>query len=524
MRRAVAAVLLLLAQAVAGQQFEQLMKEGDDAHLLGKTKKAVSRYQAAVDAATRPEQRVDAFLALAEAVRGGWANVNLDAATAVQVDTAYRRALTEAVGKTSLKTHNDYAVFLLDRGDVLNALEVFTEGEKDLASVEPETASFYLYNFALAHARAGLLDEALAKYRSAMERGPSYAAAKVTFSLVKGFPSERAAHEAMALIELLVERDRLTQAYDFIKAAMEMEPWHAHSAEMERLIELFVRWMMRATNVDDLSIRLEWMPRLKLLAAGIDGSAREKLAQLLLVYEGDLPMSFDANFEEIFARWNTPEERRNLSLLLKNAALWMNTGEEQRQGAARYIASWKLDRTNLDSMALLASHLMDWKDVDSEKLFDRMIDELFVRNGEPPASADIWPRLRLHSTLGAIFSLREQWGPDSNPRTAAFHHAAVLRDYQTLRGQNKAPILPGVHADLAGVYEHTGEKAKAWEQYVLAADASLKTGKADAAAKMIEKGEALDYQPDEKEKAWMLEVRTAVNAVRQPGPGEGINR
>src|SRR5687767_14617360 len=114
----IAAVLIFgVAPVLVAQSYEVLMEKGDGADLRGKTKKAAQRYEAAVAAAATPEQRVDALLAYADAVRGAQPNKDLNAETAADLEGVYKRAITEAKDKNSFKAHNDYGVFLLDRGD-----------------------------------------------------------------------------------------------------------------------------------------------------------------------------------------------------------------------------------------------------------------------------------------------------------------------------------------------------------------------------------------------------------------------
>jgi tetratricopeptide (TPR) repeat protein len=525
MRRAgIAAVLIFgVAPVLVAQSYEVLMEKGDGADLRGKTKKAAQRYEAAIAAAATPEQRVDARLAYADAVRGAQPNKDLDAETAADLEDAYKRAIAEAKDKDSFKAHNDYGVFLLDRGNATGAVAVLTEGEKDLGAVEDITASRYLSNLGLAQYRAGLFDDALRAYRSAIEKDPAFPVPAVAaYTVIGSFEPQRGAQESVSLVELLMKVNRLGLARTFIEKTFATEAWHAETAPMARMVEVLVSWLVR-TKATPEEIAKEWLPQLEHLrdelSPALNADAREKVEQLILVYEGsDLPMGFNRDVARHFSRWVNPEDRTNIALLLRQSADDAASKNEPKRAAERYIAAWELDRQNVDALTYMADLLSSWEDEESAKLFDGLINALFDAKGAAISSSDDAAALRLHMVLGSIFETREQWGPRHDPRTALYQYEAALRAYERLRGKGMETRYPGVHANLAAALKHTDDSAGAWSEYVRAADANLANGDVVAASLMLDRCAEVSYQPTEEQLTWVKTIADAVAAKTAAAP------
>lgn len=507
MRRILMLVALLIAPAVMAQTYEQYMERGEGADIRGKTKKAAARYQAAIAVARTPEQRVEALLAYTDAVRGAMANKDVDAATAAAIEDAYRRAIAEATEKAAFKAHNDYGVFLLDRGNAEGSIAVFAAGEKNLGWVPASVASRYLSNSGLAHFRAGRYEEALQIYRRAVTSDPTFNVPVVAaYACIERLAPERAAGEAVRLVELLMTHDRLGLARTFIEKVMAHEPWHAQSPAMDQLLQVLVVWFIR-TEATPADVAEEWLARIEHLAQELQGEAKEKADQLLLVYRGNgQPVSFETAVQQRFSQWKSENERRTLALLVRQAGD-ATAAADPKRAAEHYIAAWKLDPGNVEPMAYLADLLASWKDPEAEKLLDAMIAALF---GDPEAemaavrieTADPAAELRLHMILGTIFEARGQWGPRSDVRSAVYHYAAARDAYERLRkNRSDAPAYPRIRSSLAMALEQTGDERGAWSEYVAAAEANLQGGDIETAELMLARSTQLGYQATLEEQA-----------------------
>jgi tetratricopeptide (TPR) repeat protein len=511
-------LVLAIAPAMAGQSYEELMKRGDGADVRGKTKKAAFQYQAAIKVAATPEQLVAALLAYTDAVRGTVPNRDLDAETAAAIELAYQRAVVEARGLLSFKAHNDYAVFLLDRGRPAEAVDIFKSGEPSFDGVPADTVARYLANYGLAHARSGHPEDALKVYRSALEKDPSFTVpAAAIDSVISGFEPARAAAEEVTLIDQLLRSGRTALARTYIDKMIATEAWHGETAAMERLVRLIVDWFI-ATEATPEAIAAEWLPKLEHLAADFDDAAREKVEQLVRVYKGnDLPAAFDGDVSSRFTRWRAPEERRRLAALLLQAGHAAAEQNEPARAAQRYIAAWELDRENLGALTYLTDLLSTWNGEASGTLFDQLISMLFEQKGAAIGSGDVAGQLRLHMLLGSIFESREMWGPRWDPRSAAFQYARALGAYERLQAKEDAPLYPGIHAKLALALEKIGDKAGAWSQYVSAADVNVRGGDVESAEEMLRLCAALGYEPAADEMARAVAVRRAVDAHNLEG-------
>lgn len=511
-------LILAIAPALAGQSYDELMKRGDGADVRGKTKKAAFQYQAAMKVAATPEQLVAALLAYTDAVRGTVPNRDLDAETAAAIELAYQRAIVEAKGVASFKAHNDYAVFLLDRGRPAEAVAIFKNGERSFDAVSGDTVARYLTNYGLAHARAGQPDDALKMYRTALEKDPAFTVPAVAIdSVISGLEPARAATEEVALIDQLIRGKRTGLARTYIDKMIANEAWHGETAAMERLAGLIVDWFI-ATEATPEEIAAEWLPKLQHLAADFDDAAEEKVEQLVLVYQGnDLPASFTGDVERHFSRWRTPEERRKLAKLLLQAGHASAEKNEPKRAAERYIASWKLDDENVDALTYLTDVLSTWEDDDSGKLLEQLISILFEQKGAAIGSGDAAGQLRLHMMLGSIFESQGKWGPRWDPRSAAFQYAGALGAYERLQAKGDAPLYPGIHAKLALALDKIGDKGGAWAQYVSAADVNVRGGDVESAEEMLRLCAALGYQATAEEMVRVTAVRQAVAARNLDG-------
>jgi tetratricopeptide (TPR) repeat protein len=473
------------------------MEKGDGADLRGKTKQAANRFDAAVKAATTSEERVTALLRYAETIRGARPNAALPDDDAAAIQKAFTAAIAEAKGIASFKAHNDFGVFQLDRGDAAAALATFADGEKDLQSVPLPTRARYLNNLALALMANHQPDEALAAYRRALDNDPALdVAAEASFLIIKTFDAPRGAREAVALVELLLEKKAYVATATYLRATIDQQTWLGQSEPMERLLDCFARWAVRSGVTPFERLRDDWLERLRLLAA-LPGAAGPKAAELTHVFDGT---EFSTDFSEdqagrFFSRWTTPDERRDLSLLLISAAEAALNADAPKHAATCYFVAWQLDRRNLDVLTTLAELLNNWKDPSDPALLSRFVEVLYGQNVDAIGSGDATALLRLNLALGSIFESREMWGPASAPRTAAFHFLQALHAYDELRNASaNAPLYPGLRAHLANAYEHLDQKAEAWEQYVAAAEENVRIGNMTPAAVMCEKASALGYE------------------------------
>jgi hypothetical protein len=501
-------IVVLAAALPVSAQYSVLMEKGDGADLRGKTKQAANRFDAAAKAATTPEERVTALMRLAESIRGARPNAALPAEDAEAIQKAYTAAIAEAKGVASFKAHNDFGVFQLDRGDAAAALATFADGEKDLESVPLPTRARYLTNLALARMANHQPDDALAVYRRALDNDPALnVAAEASFSIINTFDAPRGAREAAALVELLLEKKAYEATARYLRASIDNQNWLDQSEPMERLLDCFARWAVRS-GVPFERLHDDWLETLRRLAA-----ASPKAAELIRVFDGT---EFAADFSEdqagkFFSLWTASDERRDLSLLVTSSAEVALNGNAPKRAATRYFVAWQLDRRNLDVLTTLAELLNNWKDPDDPALLDRFLQVLYDQKLDAAGSGDATALLRLNLALGSIFESRQAWGPAETPRTAAYHFLNALRAYDELRGSSaKMPLYPGLRAHLANAYEHLGQVAEAWQQYVAAAEENLRVGNMTAAAVMCEKADALGYQTLAEDALRLGVVRSAI--------------
>jgi tetratricopeptide (TPR) repeat protein len=509
MKRLFAVIVLTVTLPVAAQ-YSVLMEKGDGADLRGKTKQAANRFDAAAKVATTPEERVAALLRLADAIRGARPNAALPAEDAEAIQKAYTAAITEATDAASFKAYNDFGVFQLDRGDAAAALTTFVHGEKDLESVPFPTRARYLTNLALARMANRQPEEALAAYRQALDNDPSLTvAAAASFSIITTFDAPRGAREAASLVELLLEKKAYEATAKYLRASIDNQAWLGESEPMDRLLRCFLPWAVRS-GVPFERLRDEWLEPLRRRAV-----ADPRAAELVHIFDGT---EFAADFSKdqaggFFSLWTTSDERRDLSLLLTSSAEVALNGNAPKRAATRYFVAWQLDKGNLDVLTTLTELLNNWKDPDDPAILDRFLQVLYDLKLDAAGSGDATALLRLNLALGGVFESRQAWGPPETPRTAAYHFLSALRAYDELRSTSaKTPLHPGLRAHLANAYEHLGQKAEAWQQYVAAAEENLRVGNMSAAVVMIEKADALGYQTAVADALRVGVVRSAIAA------------
>jgi hyperosmotically inducible protein len=525
MRRTHLFLLLLLAAApmLDAQTFDALMNKAGEADLRGKTTLAARYYREAAEKATAAPDRITALLKFVDAVRGGEMNAKLDEAAATEIGNAYQRALSESSGAESFKVHNDYGVFLLDRQNAPEAVKVFEAGRDELDAVGPRVAARYLQNYGLAQVRTQHVDEALTTFWTALDKDPSLSlTADAAVSILRGFPADRGSMLAVERLQRLLDANSLDAAERLLISVMDSDAWHDQPQAMALLPELFVTFAIR-NDTPYSTIVKEWLPRLDHLRFELQNEPRNKVEQLLLVFEGkDLPMSFDGDVERHFSLWTEPEQRRNLSRLLRQTGDAM-VDREPKRAAERYIAAWKLDRNNVDALTSLANLLAEWDDEKVPMLLGQLVDNAWDAKLGAIASGDDAAELRLHMVLGAIFDRQGKFEPSTDPRTSSFQYAAALAAYERLRLKPDAPVYPGVYSNAALSFKRLGKTAEAWHAYVSAADANLHTGDVESAARMLERCDELGYEPGDVDQERMRALRTAIDEqTRTPVTDSGI--
>jgi Tfp pilus assembly protein PilF len=515
MKRVVAVLTLTFAALPLFGQVSELLEDGKQSDLRGKTIKAANKYEQALKTATSREDRVRAALGYAEALRGTRLNAQLEPAEASPIEAAYKIAVAEGTGELSFKAHNDYGVFLLDRGDSERAAQVFAEGEKDLGSVSPATAARYLYNLGLTRVRAKQPEAALVSYKSSLQNDPTFGlSAEAWFGVIQGFESAKAAPEATNLLSFLLDHKRYARAERYLGKALENEGWYGQSADIERFLASFARWAFEA-NAPFEKLTTEWLGRLQHVSERVAGEPGAKAKELVQIFVGtELPASFDIE-TNYFQHWRSGDEVLWVSHLLSDAADAFFDAKNAEQACARYIAAWRIDRSNIDSTTRLAEFLKNWKTPARARLLDDFTYLLFNAKAIASKQADTSAILRLNLVLGSIAESRNQWGPDWAPNTAAFQYRQAVQAYEALRASDaKAPTYPGVYSHLAIAYEHLGRKNDAWQQYVAAADANVHIGNLAAAQLMVEQAAAVTFPATPADEARLKTVTDSIAAAK----------
>jgi hypothetical protein len=504
-----------VAEQPVPEQYDALMESGEQSDLRGKTKKAANKYQAAVAAAASPDQRATARLKYAEAIRGSQLNAKLAPRDAADVETAFKAAVSEAGGAVSFKAHNDYGLFLLERGDAAAAVKAFAEGEKDLDAMPKPSAARYLYNFGLAKVRNGQPDEAFVTYRRALDNDAALTpAADALISIAKGFEPAHGASEAVSVVDLLVERGQYLPAEKYMQSCFENESWLPQADAMSRLLDSFTSWFVHSGFPYDVEAA-EWRPILDKAREKMTSPAKEKAQQLALILgTEEISASPGANAQVYFSEWTKPNERVALSRLLKLSADAILATQQPKTASQRYVAAWQLDSKNVDALTYLAELLTSWHDPWADNFLNQLVDTLFDAKASLIEQDDLSALLRLHLILGEVFERKEAWAPAGDPRTATFQYLHALNAYESLKAKDpKTASYPGVHASAATAYQHLADKERAWQQFVAAADESVAIGQIDAAQKMLQQADELGYDATDQEKANMQRVRESVAAL-----------
>jgi len=508
MKPVTAIVVVSLVALPLLAQYDKLIEDGKQSDLRGKTIKAANKYQQAATVATTPDQRVQALLSYTDAYRGARSNAQLAPAEASQIEAAFKSALPDATGALSFRVHNDYGVFLLERGDVTGAAKVFADGTKDLDGVPAAMAARYLYNFALAHQKAEQPKEALTAFHQALERDPSFAlTGRALLSIDASIDAATGAQDAVGVATFLIDKQQFTQAGEALQRIFETEAWLGQAPDMESALSLFVRWAAEG-DVPFETLAQGWPERLAHIADRASGSTSAKANELRHLFVRDLPPRFDVDVVSIFfEHWRSDSQRKNLAFLAASSADTASAAE-WKQAFGMYVAAWQLDRENSDVLASMAELLKtNAKSEDGTFLLGQFTAELHQQKALARQAVDAPALLRLNMILGSIAESQDNWGPIDSPGTAAFHYSQALLAYELMREQNpKSAVYPGVYAHLAEAYQHIDRKGEAWKQYLAAANANLAIGNTAAADVMLGAANSLGYAPTPEEAAQLKQL------------------
>jgi tetratricopeptide (TPR) repeat protein len=513
--------VLLLAVMIAAaplhaQRYRALMEKGAQADVRGKTIKAANRFEAAIAAAETPEQRVDARFAYIAATAGGGPVLELPATVVSEIEEQYRAVLPEATGVQGFKAHHDFALFLRGLNRAPEAIAVFAEGEQFFPSVSEKTRARYLFNAAQALLEGERYEEAFATMQCVLALDPALGpTAGKAFVILSRLPAERAAGEAVGIVELLLAHEELDLTRSALSNALDPSraEWHKQADATSRLVSDFARWAFQSGAAFDDIVK-NWIPRLQEAAANATSAEVQKVSELAALYANEeIPLSFEADYEVRFSHWRTPEEQKAISGLALLAGAAFLDQEAPARAAERMVASWRLDQSNVDPLIYLVSILNEWPEAPAG-LLDEMSAAVFDREGL--RGADFDALLRFHLTLGSMFEDLGQWGPRDVPMTAVYQYERALNAYVHIHDGDPATNFPGVHSRLANAYQHAGLAREAWEQYVYAASASLAQQEDTGARVMIEGAKTCGYTPTDDEAARLAGVLQELAKYPEP--------
>jgi tetratricopeptide (TPR) repeat protein len=398
----------------------------------------------------------------------------------------------------------------------------------DMTQIPPKDRFIYDYNLGRAYDLSGNPSDAFPLYVSALAANPNYSPAAL-----RAFENLRSAGPPQKFAETLGLADRLLKHAQSELAAREtfrcLQVWGDDLRAVE-LLPVLVRHYTIA-SVEPERFRKEMWPALNELASQ-HPKLKPAIEELRLAFESDFKPVIKARKRglfELFPVWSKlgmrdPLGERTFPSLLKLIGDYYyesvdRSGECRDPGKAlaRYSAAWSMDPFNTEAALFTAAVLRDYAEkLDPDhQLYNQFVENIFdLKNGvyakQPKSPADRANLVRMHFLLGSIFEREGNWGSEDNPRSAVFQWVHAIRQENKLREVDPRSLpTPGLHQHLAMAYQLSQEPAKAFEQFLIAAEEFAELNDMPSAKDALASARGLDAAPgpDRQERIQRLAAR-----------------
>jgi len=524
------AVLLILASlaSVAAQSpnsWKTWVDSGQQAMDRGEWGKAAESYEKAAQMASTVEERAEAKLNLAQA----WARSRDKLGQSEQmyrqvIEDTSSQSLKPDLQKLRLRAQNNLANLLFVQGKTAAAAD-------QLAAIEPEmkraenarSRPAYLYNFGCALEAAGQKDRAFALFEESATLDPTMRPSiESAFRTAYGSSSEtRGIPQMASLLKKLTENRDLQTADRYLRASLTQSHWIGHP-QYDRLLVALVQLLTAAsTGPQDYVSR--WQKDLGPLASKLSGGTASRLADISAAYEKPLPILFEPHeLGPVFRDWqNTREQQQAFSQFLKMIGDFYSRSGSPEMALQRYSTAWRMYPENMEAALYMTNTLLAFQEkLDPQgQLVQKLVEGLFHGKGQAYLSGGDWANiLRFHTLLGTIFEKQKSWGSSSDPRSAVFQWEHALRAHDQLVRSNpsSASVVPGLNEKLALAYEATGQKPRAWEQHVKAAEGYVRLGQMEAASSSVRQADRIQVSPSQLEQQRRMQELRKTIQDRQP--------
>jgi tetratricopeptide (TPR) repeat protein len=382
---------------------------------------------------------------------------------------------------------NNMGTLYLARREYPRAVATLTE--VDRTKVPPAELFVHDYNLGRAFDLSGNPEMAYPCYVKALKANPRYSiAAEKAFENLRASGKPAKLAEALGLARVLLDTAQSELAARETLRCLDV--WGS-DPQAYALLTVLVRHYTVSTLEPDRFLKDSW-------------PALEKLASKHLVLQSavaEIRKAFDGDFEPViqaplsepveqFGAWRKLErdevvvEKTFAKLLVTIGnyyyAIVGESGQcrDPKKALARYSAASSLDPFDTEAALFTAALLRDYSEqLDPvHRLYDRFVEFIMQENrglyAKDPKTAVDWANLmRMHYLLGAVLVSEQRWGSEEKRGSVIYQWAYATRAEAKLRElDGKYPPTPGLHQRLATAFKATQQPAKAFEQFLLAAE------------------------------------------------------
>ena len=482
-------------------------------HCVGEAEK-----ESALRAASSAEEKGRAKLDLALVLAGCADLGQRQNAELIHAEELLHQVMREAKGKLRIEAYNNYGILLLRQGRYAEAEVTFSTVDGELRAshdFDRFARARFFYNLgvasagslhqeqaAAAYATAVRLDpaykppsEALLALAQARERGPSHLERPAqsqgvfrSFAQADIAPVDTAVPNATSLLAPLIEQ-RDPDAVSYLRSRLE-ETGVGGRKDFTSELALLVH-LLQVEGTRRADFETKWLPILDRARSSMNEASVARLNFVVEAYRDDrLPVVLaPSEGARLTAAWQVPSrDAAWFSAFLKVVGDDDLAAGHPDRALARYALAWS-STTNFDAAVYLASVLLKFPAADPHgRVLDTLVNVLFSGKLAAYGSED-WPNIyRFHTLLGSIFDRQGKWGSADDPHSAIFQWEHALAAYHHLPADSQigepAPV-PGLYAKLANAYASAGRKSDALEQYMVASESYLASGRPEAADTLL---------------------------------------
>ncbi len=433
-----------------------------------------------------------------------------DAAADQEARKIYEALLVDLQGPDRARVIDSYGVFLRERGDVEEAVRVFSRlDEREVTEARtplPDHAR-YFFNAAETSVRRGDGRAAFHQYVTATRADGTFTeACERAVQLVREQPAAMIAQD----VESVIGTRNVACGNALLLAAMTTSPSRPGSSGFDDAIRLVARlWTVRPPDEDRLA---EWK---KLLDEDGDCDRCEKKVGQIFKLVEDQPYRMvedDEDLQKIASEWRAVNEDR-----LAFSALALAVGHQfalerkPREALARYVVSWRIDPANLEAATFAAGVLVsaDEKFDDTKRIIADLANALAATSIEGTTAAERRERINLHITIGDLYAKRRAW---SGGGESAIHWwERVLSELERLPDAERANVpVPELYARLGDAYEQIGNSSQAREYRLECAGEYIRSRNWPEAERALVRALAIDQPIPSETMAKIERVRVAI--------------